>query len=240
MASCSPWSLLSVAAGIHIWMERTTLRGLRALTYGFPLLWCAVTFILFSLSKNKQEYYIAPLYPLAAVLLAGIIDQTLPDHDLIASRLRTGWQVVIFAIALVFLALGLLFPYILPALIPHGSNALRFMATIWLLWVSEFLVRLGLRGRLRTGVSVIATAMWAVFLLAGTFCLPALEPLRPVKAICRNIQAETDAGRQNRLLPRCRAEHGFLFAVPVFSASDPPPMPQIFRVTDAFSAFMGR
>ncbi len=224
-----PWSLLSIAAGIYLWTERKSVRTQHQLAYGFPLLWSAVTFLLFSVSKNKQEYYIAPLYPLAAALLAGIIDKTLLDHGRISSRLRTGWKMVFFAIALVFLALGLLFPYILPALIPYGSRALRFAPTIWLLWVSGILVWQVLRGRLLTGVIVIATAMWAIFLLAGASFLPALEPLRPVKAICRTIQAEARIGDEIGYYRAAVPSMVYYLQRRVFSISDPPTMQQKFQ-----------
>ena len=48
---------------------------LKSLDYGLPLFWCGFVFVLFSLSKNKQEYYIAPIYPVAAVILAGVFER---------------------------------------------------------------------------------------------------------------------------------------------------------------------
>src|SRR5207247_10444105 len=67
-----PWSVLAVAAAFYLWSERKNLRRGGNFQYGFPLVWCAFVFLFFTLSRNKQEYYIAPMYPLLAVLLGGM------------------------------------------------------------------------------------------------------------------------------------------------------------------------
>ncbi len=221
-----PWSLLSIAAAIHLWMERKALRPQNALAYGFPLFWCAVTFLLFSVSKNKQEYYIAPLYPLAAVLLAGITDRNLPERERIPGGLRTGWTVLFCAVALVFLAVGVLFPYILPALVPDSSRALRLAPTLLLLSAAALLVWQVLRARLTASLVVVAAAVWAAFLLAGAFYLPALEALRPVKAICRAIEAEAGRGDEIGYYRAAVPSMVYYLRQRIFSISDPPTMQQ--------------
>ena len=39
-----PWSILSAVAGYYLWRSRKHLRQAYALSYGFPLFWCAVAF----------------------------------------------------------------------------------------------------------------------------------------------------------------------------------------------------
>src|SRR5688572_2535791 len=67
-----PWSILMVIVAFYLWSTRLTWPRERRLDYGFPLLWCVFVFVFFSLSKNKQEYYIVPLYPMLAVMIAGV------------------------------------------------------------------------------------------------------------------------------------------------------------------------
>ncbi|MDR0311085.1 MAG: glycosyltransferase family 39 protein, partial [Acidobacteriota bacterium] len=68
-----PWSFIGPAALISL--RKGFRERLRDASFGLPLFWCAFVFLMFSLSKNKQEYYIAPIYPAAAILIAGLLDK---------------------------------------------------------------------------------------------------------------------------------------------------------------------
>ena len=74
-----PWSFLLLPAVYHLWLHRKE-PLLKSLSFGLPIIWCVLTFVFFSLSKNKQEYYIAPIYPVAAVLIAGVLDRMPARH----------------------------------------------------------------------------------------------------------------------------------------------------------------
>lgn len=133
-----PWSLLFPAAAI--W----AIRGLRRNGDPFHLLllgWCAVVFVLFSLSRNKQEYYILPLYPAAALLLADYLQSVR-----VPSWLRFGAAVSLAVAALAAAYLGSqLFAdaaYWIPPLLlaaAAGSLAAARYQTAALLAVSFFL-----------------------------------------------------------------------------------------------------
>ncbi|MBN2241276.1 MAG: glycosyltransferase family 39 protein [Acidobacteria bacterium] len=68
-----PWSFPAAAAMYFLWRHREQWRPVQSLSFGLPLLWCLFIFLFFSVSKNKQEYYIAPMYPVAAVILAAVL-----------------------------------------------------------------------------------------------------------------------------------------------------------------------
>ncbi|MEE8348394.1 MAG: glycosyltransferase family 39 protein [Acidobacteriota bacterium] len=76
-----PWSFFFVAAAVgSLWGKRP--RPEHALLLG---LWIVSYFLVFSLSYNKQEYYILPLYPAAALWIAHYLDQGLHPRALTAS-----------------------------------------------------------------------------------------------------------------------------------------------------------
>lgn len=70
LADFAPWSLLFVAGMVawrRYWPELDERDKSRLVLL---LIWFAVPILFFSLSKNKQEYYILPSYPAAAIALA--------------------------------------------------------------------------------------------------------------------------------------------------------------------------
>ena len=70
-----PWSFIGLAALFGLRRKSRAARPFKSVEIGLPVFWCAIVFLIFSLSKNKQEYYIAPMYPAAAVFIAGILDR---------------------------------------------------------------------------------------------------------------------------------------------------------------------
>ncbi len=80
MGDFFPWSLPFLAVGVsglygaiaRIRHSKKLLPWTEILPNGtlFLICWCLTYFIFFSLSHNKQEYYILPMYPAAALLLA--------------------------------------------------------------------------------------------------------------------------------------------------------------------------
>lgn len=76
LADSFPWSILSIpaiAAAIGAFRGRD--RKLSESPTLLFLIWLAVYFLLFSFSRNKQEYYILPLYPAAAFLITGFMSK---------------------------------------------------------------------------------------------------------------------------------------------------------------------
>jgi 4-amino-4-deoxy-L-arabinose transferase-like glycosyltransferase len=75
-----PWSILFVGAlaGWLLWRRR---EGGDPQTT-FLLVWIGTYLVFFSLSANKQEYYILPVYPAAALFLAVVFQQRPPPRFL--------------------------------------------------------------------------------------------------------------------------------------------------------------
>jgi 4-amino-4-deoxy-L-arabinose transferase-like glycosyltransferase len=224
-----PWSLLSIGAGIWLWLQRKSWSAQSHVAYGFPLVWSAVTLVLFSASKNKQEYYIVPLYPLAAVLLAGVIDHTLFTGAMIQRGIYSCWRILILATGCVFLALACISPFILPSLIPNSPAVLHYAPAVILLFAAVILMREAGRGQLAKSVTVMAVSMWLVLMMAGLAYLPAIEPLRPVKRICSAIQDEARAGDEVGYFRAAVPSMLFYLRRQIFAISNPPAMQQKFQ-----------
>jgi 4-amino-4-deoxy-L-arabinose transferase-like glycosyltransferase len=224
-----PWSLLFTAGAIQLWSERKSLRTDNSLKFGFPLTWCAVVFLFFSISKSKQEYYIAPLYPLMAVLLAGLFEKPLFDPKSTSATGRRRCGATLAATAAVLGGVALFLPFVLPALIPEGPAVLHYAPTAFLLAAAGILAWNVRRGRLLQGVFTTALAMWFLFVSAATFYLPALEQLRPVKTICRTIQAYAGSGDEIGYYRAAVPSMLFYLRRQIFTVSDPPTMARIFQ-----------
>jgi 4-amino-4-deoxy-L-arabinose transferase-like glycosyltransferase len=75
LVGLAPWSIFAGATGWHFLRrdperDEKTRSGLRFLTC-----WFGVYFVAFSLAQTKLPNYVLPLYPAAAVLLAGFLDR---------------------------------------------------------------------------------------------------------------------------------------------------------------------
>jgi 4-amino-4-deoxy-L-arabinose transferase-like glycosyltransferase len=204
-----PWSLLLLAALHQLWRTRKKEQSLRNLSFGLPVIWCLLIFIVFSLSKNKQEYYIAPLYPAAAIVLAGILNRWVSKHasgDIAiqdkncmppmsaeeqpsVETIQPSWGRWIYVtLACFILVLSVPLPFILDALIPDISFALQFTPPLILMGGMAWLIRNAMRREHTKCFSTLAVPIWAIFLIGAMFYVPALESVRPVKAFCRTIE----------------------------------------------------
>jgi 4-amino-4-deoxy-L-arabinose transferase-like glycosyltransferase len=219
-----PWSIFSIPAGAFLWRSRRHWKPGSDLAYGFPLLWCAIVFLLFSCSKNKQEYYIAPLYPLAAVLLAGILDQTVLGADRRIRDLGWLWRVAAWTVAILLLVVAVLSPRIARIYIPDASGMLHYAPAV--IFIGAIGIAIGYLIRDRFGRSILASmaCLWLGFMIAATAYLPALEAMRPVKKICgvlaRYAHSEDEIGYFRAAVPSMI----FYLRRPIFTFSNPPAM----------------
>jgi len=224
-----PWSLLTLPGLAWLWRERKKLPGEQGVTFAFPLIWSAVTFLFFSLSKNKQEYYILPLYPMMAIVLAGVFERAFSTGERDQQRLRGFWMGSMLAAALLFAVLALTSPLVMPALIPDSPAVLHYAPAGLLALAAGVLFWYGGRGRFRRCVVSIIATLWLGFLLAAQAYLPALEKRRPVKEICRIIlsvaQPADEIGYYRAAVPSMV----FYLRRPVFSISHPPAMAEKLR-----------
>ena len=187
-----PWSLFTVFLALYLWSTRKTWPYDRCLEYGFPLLWCAFVLIFFSLSKNKQEYYIVPMYPMMAVLIAGVAERTLlrtPDAE--SKRWELAWSWTLFAVSILLFGVAWFLLLVISALLPNLPALLRYMPCAILFLASGILAWQSMRGFLARGLAGLVVSISLLLLLAATIYIPAAERYRPVKEMCKAIEAQT-------------------------------------------------
>ena len=212
LADYFPWSILFPAAFAAV--SRRCIRNRQDQQVNlFFLIWCAVYLLFFSFSFNKQEYYIAPVYAPASLLLAGWASgRVLPR--ILASLQAAGLMV---AAALLTAAGMVLFPDA-----AFWCPPLCLLVGGWAAWRGRLLWQgLALSAFLATGAAIY---------------LPALEEYRPVRPFAETMSAI--AGEN--ALQHWRAGY-FLFTAPslrfylsrdIDELYDPQPALELMRGSD--------
>jgi len=169
VADAFPWSLLFLAALPAVVRYSRPSRGTLGSHHrgtGLLVVWVAVIFVFFSLSLNKQEYYIAPLYPAVAVLLGGILVSRESGFPRTARLSALLLAVVLSAAAVVIVRFDL-------------------SGRLWIPWA--FLAA-GTAACLRGRWGRTAAFLNAGFLSAALLLPEVVEPWRPVKPLAEQIQ----------------------------------------------------
>jgi len=143
-------------------------------TQPLPLLWCAVVFAFFSAAGTKLPNYVLGFYPMAAVATGAAVDAAWEQ----ARGLRAGlwalvgtWALFCGAVA----AYGLwLYPAEFRALLPVLGPPLAVLGA-----AAAVCAAVGLRGRVREAVAVLAAGTVAFFLLLVLWVLPEVDRYRP-------------------------------------------------------------
>ncbi|HTY62089.1 MAG TPA: glycosyltransferase family 39 protein [Acidobacteriota bacterium] len=223
-----PWSILALCACGVLWRCRKTEHPFRSLEYGLPILWCAFTFLLFSLSKNKQEYYIAPIYPVAAVLMAGVLDKmierqtaksgTAPRTFQQAPLSWCFWGLGLQALLLSVFSLSTfyIFRFFMPEIAPLYHN----IASLVLVAGCGAFVWSIARRRLAPSLIILTALLWIMYLMCVTVYLPGLERYRPVKGLCRLIEAQRDADAEAGYFRTAVPSMAFYLRRPIFEESN--------------------
>lgn len=173
----TPWTWLFLAALYWRLRSGSGTEEEEKNTFRFLGLWIAVYLVVFSLSYNKQEYYILPVYPAAALWVAAYL-----------RRANTSWLVRLPAAAAALgcaLVLG-----ILARLILNESS---------ILWLVPPILAAGAAVGLLAGRSSLALGLAALFYAAAFgIYLPALEKYKPIRPLAQTIlkQAAQTPGRQ--------------------------------------------
>jgi len=234
-----PWSILSAFVIYLLWRNRKDVLSERKLSFGLPLIWCALIFLIFTLSKNKQEYYIAPMYPAAAVILSGVVAAGIARVRKPATRKPSGcsgnpngvsgntpqvsfliWAIPYGSLALLLVLLSLFTPFFLSAFLPDLGSILQWLPTAIFLSGSAFLVFYLIRRTALHCFFALSIHLWIVFLAASFFYVPALESYRPVKTFCRTINAEFREGDQAGFYATAVPSMAFYLQRPIFQESD--------------------
>ncbi len=239
-----PWSVLFLFAIYALWAGRKWTAPLKSPAYGLPIAWCALTFLLFSLSRNKQEYYIAPLYPAAAVLLAGIIMERRlapgsPGKD-IRDPGQSGsgpaspsasplWSRAFLVLSLLLLAAFLPLPAGLRSFLPNLPPVLHYAPSLLIGAAAVLTAGSALGGRTARCFQGLAAFLTMLYGLCSLYYLPALEPYRPVRHFCSLIesrwQENDEAGYYRTALPSM----AFYLRRPIFQEIRPEEMRRRFQ-----------
>ena len=169
LADYLPWSILMLGALAGRWTARHHPdRSLSLLV----ALWSGLFLVLFSLSHNKQEYYILPIYPVVSLWLAAYLERgTLPSW----SRWLTCGALVVASATLSILAYALF----------------RDVAGWWLPLLSLAGVAMAV------AASRVHWAAWTLCLfytLSFHVYLRPLEAYRPVRPLAEIIRARSSSG----------------------------------------------
>jgi 4-amino-4-deoxy-L-arabinose transferase-like glycosyltransferase len=179
LAEGLPWSLLLPLAAWRLMREDREGRP-RAL---FLVLWAGLVLVPLSLSRGKIDYYLLPLYPALALLVARYL-VAVPWRGLDRAWART---VVLFAAAA--LAVLLVRPPRLPAGWVPGTGAERLLAAV-LAAAAVSLVVVAIRptaARVAAALSATVSTAWLV--LVALF-LPAFTAAQPNRRIAQDVARE--------------------------------------------------
>jgi 4-amino-4-deoxy-L-arabinose transferase-like glycosyltransferase len=230
LADFFPWSVLSLSAGANLWSQRKTLNPERVFSVGFPAVWSGFVLIFFSFSGNKQEYYIAPLYPLMSVLLAGLLWTSVShqeEHQKTDSNYPWMWSFT--AIFLALFALSVFVLLLFRALLPELHRSLHYLPSAVLMIAAFALVWQIIRADLAKCILSVAAPLWLLFLLMSWIFLPAVEPFRPVKEMCEEIDMRSDAADDVGYYMATVPSMVYYLRRPVFEEFDPDAMVNRFQ-----------
>jgi 4-amino-4-deoxy-L-arabinose transferase-like glycosyltransferase len=236
-----PWSFLILFAIYVLSVARREMQPLKTLAYGFPLIWCAFTFLLFSLSKNKQEYYIAPIFPAAALIISGIVDAGIrkigpqklletdrdsrfigraPASDGVLMQKTPLWALSYGLIALLLLLVSLFIPYILSMFLPDISIMLHYASSLILIAGSVLLMWSLARRKPLHCFLALSIPIWTVYMIGALFYVPALESFRPVKRFCLFIEGQSHENEEAGYFRTALPSMAFYLRRPIFQESN--------------------
>lgn len=227
-ALMAPWSALLPAALVEAHHRRSAGDD-PARSDRFALVYFWATFIFFTLSGSRRSYYILPILPAGALLVARIL--ATETRSRLARRLLAAGYALI-AIAAVMIAIGFLPPsWILPrqyAALPPAPDRL-VLAVIWVVSVAGMVYALrggSPLGTLRPTRIAISAGIIAYLSMAYVFifAMPAVEAYRGEKpfglAVMQRLGNRTDQLALYKNLG------------PLFYLDPPTPLPEFEKIDD--------
>jgi hypothetical protein len=109
-----------------------------------------------------------------------------------------------------------------PAVIHYGAPVILLAAAVAPAWNVA-------RGRNGAAVAVLAGTLWLVYILVPALYLPALEPLRPVKDLCRTIETQARQGDEVGYYRATVPSMVFYLRRPIFEEFDADAMVRRFQ-----------
>jgi 4-amino-4-deoxy-L-arabinose transferase-like glycosyltransferase len=230
----APWSVLLPAALMNLHgaggtSSRSPEASDRAPSDRFTMAFFWTTFVFFTLSGSRRSYYILPILPAAAIMIARLLDRPFEKMSKLARRLtKIGFGAIVLVIALATLAFV---PpaFLLPAPwsqlppIPHVT----IFAIGWAGSIAAIVYALRNFRPERVGSSIGAIA-WLLMFYLFVFAIPAGDAFRSEKTFAAQVRSQIDGAST--------ALAFFRNAGPVFYLGLPQPVPEYERLADLDSA----
>ena len=188
-----PWTLLLPIVAKDYWKKNLDDKTL------FLVLWIALPFLFFSVSKSKLPHYILPIFPALAILTAAtLVRRYRQSESKLRFALALGWLMQILNV--LYLSAGTIFPSILPGQIRESVNGLT--SFIWFYTLLS-VVMLGYTivfrtdgaGRQRTFFLVHGLGM-CVFLVFLARMMIAIAPSRSAQGLADQARPHLTATTQ--------------------------------------------
>jgi 4-amino-4-deoxy-L-arabinose transferase-like glycosyltransferase len=155
------------------------------------LIWVAVIVVFFSLSQNKEDLYVLPIYPAVAALVGAFLAQA---AHVDASRLRRNWaRWTAAALGIIIAAIGVGLVYLLTR--SSADYQLDGARAAGLLAAGGGLLSLllALVGRSQAAALALALTLIAFNWICVWRVLPDFERFKPVRPLCEIIEQEAPA-----------------------------------------------
>ena len=225
----APWCLLLPAAMVHAHSNPAEKSDRFVLAYFWT------TFIFFTLSGSRRDYYLLPILPAAAIVVARLFASTRVTWNRWVRWLVQGGYVLIALIVLLMLvATGI--TAFLPSLRPGAVNDLPALVeqSVWFgFWVflAMLIALVPLSWHLlprRLAFSMFFAA-YSFMLFIFIYVLPTNEPLRGEKAFAQTVRATLDGHLDKLVLYKTRG------ATLVYYLGAEKPIPEFFDSDDLAS-----
>ncbi len=226
-ALMAPWAMLLPAALVEA-HERRREHAEPARSDRFALVYFWATFVFYTISGSRRSYYILPILPAGALLVARI---------LAGDMLRSRWSRILLAIGYGLTAIATVLGIVVllpPSMILRGQMALfpaapdrAFFAIAWIVSIASivYVLRNYRPERVVVSMGVIA---YCVMLYIYVLAMPAVDAYR----------GEKPFGLQTLQLLRGDTSHLVLFRTegPLFYLNPPAPLPEFDHPEDLKSA----
>jgi len=225
----APWCLFLPAAVVHAHSKSAGKSDRFVLAYFWT------TFIFFTLSGSRRDYYLLPILPATAIVVARLFASPRQTWDRWARWLvQGGYVLMALVVLLTIVATGI--AAFLPSLRPGALNDLPALVeqSVWFgFWV--FLAMLIALVPLswnflsqRLALSMFFTA-YSFMLFLFIYVLPKNEPLRGEKAFARTVRATLDEHLDKLVLYKTRG------ATLIYYLGAEKPIPEFFDNDDLVS-----
>src|SRR5208282_5936078 len=226
-ALMAPWAMLLPAAFVEI-LKRRSINDEPARSDRFALVYFWATFVFFTLSGSRRSYYILPILPAGAIIVARL---------LYGGDLRSTWSRRLLAFgygAIAVAALGGIAVLLPPSWILRGNLALMpsapspiAFAVAWLLSVAGIVYAMRKYGPTRASMSVAIIA-YVIMAYIYVFAMPAADAYRGEKPFAAQTLRQLNGDLTHVAYYRTQES--------LFYLNPPQPLPQYERLPDLMNA----